>query len=422
LIGESGTIPSAGQFTITGPAAQNAAPFKNFIGNAAAAMPITAAQALGTGTGTVAPNGGPTPTIDITGSIAINKGSNTLAVNPSQGDQRGLPFARISPLGGIVDMGAFEVQTATTPNNPPTLVAPITSPQLATVGVAYSLSVTPNFTDLDNDPLTYAAERLIGGLSAALPDWLSFNTTTGQFSGIPAAADVGSIIIRVTATDNKSVPPPPLPSTTFTLTVSAVPVIPPVGAELPFNQTFDGPVPAGQIAPDPRIKEKSPAFATTTVSPLNGTGSLQATRPTVGSRPVATVDFTNPATAATVTNVSVNASTGGGNGKTLWNNAVIVFDYQSPTNYKFAGVFQIIHKLIIGQVVNGKVTYLSQKNFNAAADTSIPLNLAINRTTRQVTLSSGGISVAHTYGALGTGTVGVGTINANAKFDNLAIT
>jgi hypothetical protein len=142
----------------------------------------------------------------------------------------------------------------------------------------------------------------------------------------------------------------------------------------------------------------------------------------VGSRPVATVDFTNPATAATVTNVSVNASTGGGNGKTLWNNAVIVFDYQSPTNYKFAGVFQIIHKLIIGQVVNGKVTYLSQKNFNAAADTSIPLNLAINRTTRQVTLSSGGISVAHTYAALGTGTVGVGTINANAKFDNLAIT
>jgi hypothetical protein len=421
LIGESGTIPNAGQFTITGPGAQNAAPFKNFIGNAAAALPITAAQALGTGTGTVAPNGGPTPTIDITGSIAINKGSNALAVNPSQGDQRGLPFARISPLGGIVDMGAFEVQTATTPNNPPTLVAPIASPQTATVGVAYSLSVTPNFTDLDNDPLTYVAERLIGGLPAALPDWLSFNTTTGQFSGIPTAADVGSIIIRVTATDNKSVPPPPLPSTTFTLTVNAVPVIPPVGAELPFNETFDGPVPAGQIAPDPRIKEKSPAFATTTVTPLNGTGSLQATRPTVGSRPVATVDFTNPATASTVTNISVNASTGGGNGTSQWNNAVIVFDYQSPTNYKFAGVFQIIHKLIIGQVVNGKVTYLAQKKFNASADTSIPLNLAINRTTRQVTLSSGGTSVAHTYSALGTGTVGVGTINANAKFDNLAI-
>ena len=123
-----------------------------------------------------------------------------------------------------------------------------------------------------------------------------------------------------------------------------------------------------------------------------------------------------------MTNVSVNVSTGGGNGSSQWNNAVVVFDYQSPTNYKFAGVFEIINKLIIGQVVNGKVTYLAQKKFNALPNTTIPLNVAINRTTRQVTLSSGGTSVAHTFGSLGTGTVGVGTINANAKFDNLAIT
>jgi hypothetical protein len=397
--------------------------FGNFIGNAG--TPITATEALGTGTGTVAANGGPTPTIDVTGSIVINKGSNALAFSPTGGDQRGLPFARISPLGPtashVVDMGAFEVQTATLPNNPPTLVNPITSPQAATVGVAYNLSVTGNFTDADGDPLTYVAEQLIGGLPAALPDWLTFNTTTGQFSGIPTAADVGSITIRVTATDNKSVPPPPLPSTTFTLTVNTAPVIPPVAAELPFTETFEGAVPAGQIAPDPRIKEKSPAFATSTTSPVNGTASLEATRPTVGSRPVATVDFNNPATPAAVTSVSVNVSTGGGNGTTLWNNAVVVFDYQSTTNYKFAGVFEIINRLIIGQVVNGKVQYLAIKAFNALPNTTIPLQLAINRTTRQVTLTSGATSVMHTFAALGNGTVGVGTINANAKFDNLTI-
>jgi hypothetical protein len=415
----SGNAPGGAgtQFEVLG-TTQNA--FGNFIGTPG--TPITNAQALGAGTGTVAPNGGPTPTIDITGSIVINKGSNALAVSPSQGDQRGLPFARISPLGGIVDMGAFEVQTATAGNNPPTLVSPITSPQNATVGVAYNLSVTGNFTDLDGDPLTYAAEQLIGGLPAALPSWLSFNSTTGQFSGIPTAADVGSVIIRVTATDNKSVPPPPLPTTTFTLNVNAAPVIPPVAAELPFNETFEGVVPAGQIAPDPRIKEKSPAFATTNTAPLNGAASLGATRPTVGSRPVATVDFLNPATPPAITNVAVNVSTGGGNGSTLWNNAVIVFDYQSPTNYKFAGVFQIVKKLIIGQVVNGKVTYLAQKAFNAPANTLIPLNLAINQATKQVTLSSGATSVQRTFSTIGTGTVGVGTINANAKFDNLAIT
>ena len=31
-----------------------------------------------------------------------------------------------------------------------------------------------------------------------------------------------------------------------------------------------------------------------------------------------------------------------------------------------SSVFEIINKLIIGQVVNGKVTYLAQKKFNAA--------------------------------------------------------
>ena len=100
---------------------------------------------------------------------------------------------------------------------------------------------------------------------------------------------------------------------------------------------------------------------------------------------------------------------------------MIVFDYVSPTNYKFAGVFEIIDRLIIGQVVNGKVSYLQQRTFPALPNTSIPLNLAINRATRQVTLTSGATTFSHTYATLGTGTVGVGTINANARFDNLNI-
>ncbi|HEX5472837.1 MAG TPA: putative Ig domain-containing protein, partial [Lacipirellulaceae bacterium] len=245
----------------------------------------------------------------------------------------------------------------------------------------------------------------------SLPAWLTFDAANRKFTGTPAAGDVGAPSIHVTATDNHggSV------SDDFILTVST--------SELPFNETFEGPVPAGQIAPDVRIHDKSvtPSFATTTTTPLNGSASLQATRPTVGSRPIATVDFNDPATPSNITNVSVNVSTGGGNGTTLWNNAVITFDYQSPNNYKFAGVFQIIHRLIIGKVVNGKVTYLAQKSFNASANTLIPLQLAINHTSDLVTLSSGAASVSHTFSSIGAGTVGVGTINANAEFDNLAI-
>ncbi len=436
-------------------------------------------------------------------SIAKDRGNNALVVNPGLGDQRGLPFVRISPAVGRVDMGAFELQTppatnhsptllnaipdqstivgnfftfpipantfqdidgdvltysvgalpswlsfnaasgvffgtpaagdigsstihvtATDPDgasasddfmltvttNPPPVVSVPIADQHATVGIAFNFTVPAStFTDPNNDPLTYAATLTGGG---ALPGWLSFNAATRTFTGTPALADVGTISVRVTASDNHggSV------SDDFNLVVS--------NSELPFTETFESPVPAGQIAPDSRIKDKSntPSFATTTTAPLTGTASLQATRASVGSLPVATVDFADPTTAPNITNVSVNVSTGGGNGTTLWNNAQIVFDYQSPTNYKFAGVFQIIHKLIIGQVVNGKVTYLAQTAFNASANTTIPLHVTINHSTSQVTLNSGGTTVSHTFPSLGTGTVGVGTINANAKFDDLVIT
>jgi hypothetical protein len=303
------------------------------------------------------------------------------------------------------------------------LVTAITTPQTATVGAAYTLSVAGNFSDANGDVLTYKAARVINGVpqpSGALPTWLTFNTATGQFAGVPGATDVGQIQIQVTATDNKS-DPAVLPTSTFTLNVVTAPVAP--VTELPTTISFEGPVVAPNVASDARIKVKVPSFATSTVSPVDGSQSLVATRDTVGARPVATVDFNNPTTAASVKTVSVDVSTLPGNGSSVWSNAVIVFDYQSPTNYKFAGVFEIIDKLIIGQVVNGKVQYLNQKNFPAQPNTKIPLALTIDRTSNIVTLTSGSTTVSHTFSSttLGTGTVGVGTINANARFDALSI-
>ena len=70
------------------------------------------------GLGPLADNGGPTQTIAlVTGSPAIDKGSNALAVDPSSGqplttDQRGTGFARI--VDGTVDIGAYEVQSYVT--------------------------------------------------------------------------------------------------------------------------------------------------------------------------------------------------------------------------------------------------------------------------------------------------------------------
>ncbi|HEY6565410.1 MAG TPA: putative Ig domain-containing protein, partial [Pirellulaceae bacterium] len=68
------------------------------------------------------------------------------------------------------------------------------------VGQALSLDVSSKISDA-NDPaanLTVTATQ-VGG--TPLPAWLTFNTTNRTFSGTPAAGDVGTLNIRVTATD-----------------------------------------------------------------------------------------------------------------------------------------------------------------------------------------------------------------------------
>jgi Ca2+-binding RTX toxin-like protein len=55
------------------------------------------------------------------------------------------------------------------------------------------------FTDVDaGDTLTYSASLADG---TALPTWLSFNATTRAFSGVPGLANLGSLDVKVIATD-----------------------------------------------------------------------------------------------------------------------------------------------------------------------------------------------------------------------------
>jgi hypothetical protein len=56
-------------------------------------------------------NGGPTKTLALlAGSPAIDKGNNNALIITGANDQRGAPFSRI--VNGIIDIGAFEVQTS----------------------------------------------------------------------------------------------------------------------------------------------------------------------------------------------------------------------------------------------------------------------------------------------------------------------
>ena len=84
-------------------------------------------------------------------------------------------------------------------NDAPTLAAQ-TGSQNATVGSAFSLVLPAGtFTDVDaGDSLTYTATAADG---SSLPAWLSFNAATRTFSGTPTAGDVGTLGVKVSATD-----------------------------------------------------------------------------------------------------------------------------------------------------------------------------------------------------------------------------
>ena len=113
--------------------------------------------------------------------------------------------------------------TVTAVNDAPTVATAIPD-QPATVGTAFSYAFPANtFSDADTGAtLSYTATQADG---ATLPTWLSFAADTRTFSGTPQAADVGTVSVKVTASDSNdgSV------SDEFDITVSAGPNTPATG-------------------------------------------------------------------------------------------------------------------------------------------------------------------------------------------------
>ena len=105
--------------------------------------------------------------------------------------------------------------TITNTNDAPTVADEIED-KTASSGSALSYQFNTNvFADVDvGDSFTYSATLSNG---SALPSWLSFNASTRTFSGTPADGDVGSIAVKVTATDTGGA----TVSDTFNMTVNA---------------------------------------------------------------------------------------------------------------------------------------------------------------------------------------------------------
>ncbi|HEY7230141.1 MAG TPA: putative Ig domain-containing protein, partial [Pseudolabrys sp.] len=112
---------------------------------------------------------------------------------------------------GLATTNASVAITVTPANDAPT-VANAIADQNATQGNAFLFQFASNtFNDVDGDALSYTATLDSG---AALPGWLHFDGSTRTFSGTPTNADVGTIAVKVTASDGSA----PV-SDTFNITV-----------------------------------------------------------------------------------------------------------------------------------------------------------------------------------------------------------
>ncbi|MFW6076448.1 MAG: matrixin family metalloprotease, partial [Hyphomicrobiales bacterium] len=109
-------------------------------------------------------------------------------------------------------------------------------------------------------------------------------------------------------------------------------------------------------------------------------------------------------------------------------NGFLIFDYQGPTDFKFAGLDQKINKLQIGHRDADGWHVDVQANVKLRHDTTYRLLVAVNGTT--VTAQAEGIAVSHTFEArlddgvpigLNQGLVGLGAFNATTRMDNLAV-
>ncbi|KHS77414.1 putative Ig domain-containing protein, partial [Pectobacterium carotovorum] len=165
--------------------------------------------------------------------LSFNPATGTFSGTPANGDVGSLTIKVTATDGSSASVSTTFGLTVTNVNDAPVVSGTIAAQSIAQGG---SLNVTipaGTFTDPDGDTLTLSATLADG---SALPAWLSFNPATGTFSGTPANGDVGSLTIKVTATDGSSASV----STTFGLTVTNVNDAPVVSGTIPAQNIAQG--------------------------------------------------------------------------------------------------------------------------------------------------------------------------------------
>jgi Putative Ig domain len=203
---------------------------------------------------------------------AFNTTTGLLSGTPASSDVGAYSNIAISVSDGKVSvpLRTFSINVTAIPPAPPTNTPPkITGTPASTVQAGSAYAFTPAASDADGNKLTFAI--------ANKPSWASFSTSTGQLSGTPATANVGTyanIVISVSdGTTSVSLP-------TFSIQVTAPPAIPPNISGNPPTQAQAGTAYSfTPTASDPNGKtlsfsvQNKPSWATFSIA----TGQLSGT-------------------------------------------------------------------------------------------------------------------------------------------------
>ncbi len=104
----------------------------------------------------------------------------------------------VTDLGGLTASDTFEL-TVADGNNAPVVVNSIADRNTAEdLPLSFQVAATTFFDADARDTLAYAATRADGSI---LPGWLNFDAATRTLSGTPSNDEVGTLGIRIVATD-----------------------------------------------------------------------------------------------------------------------------------------------------------------------------------------------------------------------------
>lgn len=147
-------------------------------------------------------------------------------------------------------------------------------------------------------------------------------------------------------------------------------------------------------------------------------GGRYGVKPEPGAAGLSLLALTEPLPASFAAGATVNASAGDG---TYWSNALIVFDYRGPDDFKFAGGFSGADAWRIGHVRGAE--WVTDAFAEAPIASNVDYRLEIVVVGTEVRLSvDGSPRVTHDFGEpVHGGSLGLGTRRGIARFDDLAV-